>query len=246
MSIFDKFYVAACAFTEDYPALSKKIRNYLRERFDMPIIRCCVPNFRVADCDNRVPEDFRDDWKKVKHYEKFPAGSTLISICHNCSAIYEESRPEIQRESIWEFILGDKSFKYPNFGGEKVTIQDCWRSKENLAEQEAARELLRKMNFEIVELPENHEQTKFCGVSLYQPQVPRNPKLAPRRFLHGAQGLFREHTPEQKKLLMKEHCAQIQTEKIVAYCHYCVRGLKLGGAKAYHLAELLFKGADCY
>ncbi len=56
------------------------------------------------------------------------------------------------------------------------------------------------MNFKIVELPENHEQTKFCGYSLYQPQPPRNPKLAPRRFLYGAQGLFREHTPEQKKI----------------------------------------------
>ena len=237
----NKFYVAACAFTEDYPALSQKIQNYLRERFNMPIIRCCVANYRVKDCDTRVAEWYQPEWRKVKHYEKFPAGSTLISICHNCSAIYEESRPEIQRESIWEFILADKSFKYQNFCGEAITIQDCWRSKENLSEQEAARELLRKMNFKIIELPENHEQTKFCGVSLYQPQPPRNPKLAPRRFLHGAQGLFQPHTDEQKKSLMLEHCAQISTEKVVAYCHYCIRGLKLGGKKAFHLAELLFE-----
>ena len=235
-----KFYVAACAFTEDYPALSRKIQNYLRGK-SIPIIRCCVANYRVKDCDTRVAEWYQPEWKKVKHYEKFPPGSTLISICHNCSAIYEESRPEIQRESIWEFILADNSFKYPDYGGESITIQDCWRSKENLSEQEAARELLRKMNFKIVEMPENHEQTKFCGVSLYQPQVPRNPKLAPRRFLHGAQGLFQPHTDEQKKLLMQEHCALIQTEKVVAYCHYCIRGLKLGGKKSFHLAELLFK-----
>ena len=137
--------------------------------------------------------------------------------------------------------LADKNFKYPNFGGEAITIQDCWRSKENLSEQEAVREILRRMNFKVVELQENHEQTKFCGVSLYQPQVPRNPKLAPRRFLHGAQGLFQPHTDEQKKLLMQEHCAQIPTEKVVAYCHYCIRGLKLGGKKAFHLAELLFE-----
>ena len=229
-----KFYVAACVFTEDYPALSRKIQNYLRERFNMPIIRCCVANYRVADCDTRVAEWYQPEWK-------FPRGSTMISICHNCSAIYEESRPEIQRESIWEFILADKSFKYPDFGGETVTIQDCWRSKENFAEQEAVRELLRKMNFKIVEMPENHAETKFCGVSLYQPQVPRNPKLAPKRFLYGAQGLFQPHTDEQKKLLMEEHCAQISTEKVVAYCHYCIRGLKLGGKRAFHLAELLFE-----
>ena len=40
---------------------------------------------------------------------------------------------------------------------------------------------------------------------------------------------------------MQAHCAQIRTDKVAAYCHYCVRGLKLGGAKAFHLAELLFE-----
>ena len=235
----EKFFVASCVFTEEYPELSRKVQKYISEK-NLPIIRCCVPNFRVADCDNRVPEDFRDDWKKVKHYEKFPAGSTLISICHNCSAIYEESRPEIQRESIWELILADKSFKYPNFGGEKVTIQDCWRSKENLAEQKDVREILRRMNFEIVELEENFSRTKFCGYSLYQPQPERNAKLAPKRFVENAVGLFQEHTQQEKENLMREHCAQIETEKVVAYCHYCVRGLKLGGKKTFHLAELLF------
>ena len=107
----------------------------------------------------------------------------MISICHNCSAIFEERHPEILRESI--------------------TIQDCWRSKENFAEQEAVREILRRMNFKIIELPEHHEQTKFCGYSLYQPQPIRNPVLAPKRFLHGAKGLFQEHTPEQKNRLCK-------------------------------------------
>ena len=97
------------------------------------------------------------------------------------------------------------------------------------------------MNFEVVELPENHAQTKFCGYSLYQPQPPRNPALAPKRFLHGAQGLFQPHTDDRKRELMQAHCAQIHTDKVAAYCHYCVRGLKLGGVKAFHLAELLFE-----
>ena len=111
------------------------------------------------------------------------------------------------------------------------------RQKENRAEQDAVRELF----FEVVELEENYARTKFCGYSLYQPQPPRNPKLAPKRFLHGAQGLFQEHSPEEKQRLMSEHCAKISTEKVAAYCHYCVRGLSLGGKKALHLAQLLFE-----
>ena len=236
-----KFYVASCVFTEEYPALSKKICDYMREK-SVPIIRCCVDKYKVAEFEERMPENYRDEWRAIKHFEKYPAGSVMISLCHNCAAIFEERHPEIMRESLWEYILADKSFKYPDLGGEAITIQDCWRQKENFAEQEAVREILRRMNVEIVEMPENRAQTKFCGYSLYQPQPPRNPKLAPKRFLHGAGGLFREHTPEQKKSLMEEHCAQITTKKVIAYCHYCIRGLKLGGKTAFHLAELLFKG----
>ena len=205
-----KFYVAGCVFTEEYPALSEKICAYVRERFKMPIIRCCVDKYKVSEFEQRISADF---WRELEHFKKFPADSTMISICHNCSAIFEERHPEIHCESIWELILSDENFQYKNFHGEKISVQDCWRSKENFIEQEAVREILRRMNFEVVEMPENHAETKFCGYSLYQPQPPRNPKLAPRRFLHEAQGLFQEHTPEQKKSLMIEHCAQISTEK---------------------------------
>lgn len=236
----EKFYIASCVFTEEYPELSKKIQNYIVERFNLPLIRCCVANYKVEEFENRMPENYRADWRKIEHYRKFSAGSTMVSLCHNCAAIFEEHHPEINRQSLWELILEDENFEYPNFGGEKITVQDCWRQKENLAEQNAVRSILRRMNFEIVELEENFERTKFCGYSLYQPQPPRNPKLAPKRFLHGAQGLFLEHSQEEKENLMREYCAKISTEKVVAYCHYCVRGLKLGGKNAFHLAQLLF------
>ena len=239
-----KFFVASCVFTEEYPDLSRKVQAYVRERFKLPIIRCCVDKYKVAEFEARMPENYRDEWRAIEHYRKFPAGSTMVSVCHNCSAIFEERHPEIHCESIWELILSDDKFPYPNHGGEKISVQDCWRSKENFAEQAAVREILRRMNFEVVELPENHERTKFCGYSLYQPQPPRNPKLAPKRFLHGARGLFQPHTDEQKLQLMREHCASIPTEKVAAYCHYCVRGLKLGGKKVFHLAELLFEESE--
>ena len=229
-------------FTEEYPALSFKVKNYVAEKFNLPVIRCCVANYKVEDFEKRMPENFRADWQNINHYEKFPAGSTMVSLCHNCAAIFEERHPKILRQSLWELILEDENFKYPNYAGEKITVQDCWRQKENRSEQNAVRELLRRMNFEIVELEENFERTKFCGYSLYQPQPPRNPKLAPKRFLYGAQGLFQEHSQAEKEKLMRDYCAKISTEKVAAYGHYCIRGLKLGGKNALHLAQLLF---DC-
>lgn len=236
-----KFYIASCVFTDGEPELSRKVQSYVTERFNIPIIRCCVANYKVSEFENRMPEWYREEWRNIRHYEKFPAGSTMVSICHNCSAIFEEHHPDIHCQSIWELILADDEFKYPDYHGERMAVQDCWRQKENRAEQEAVRELLRRMQIDIVELPENYERTRFCGYSLYQPQPARNPKLAPKRFLYGAEGLFQEHTQAEKERLMREHCAKIPADKVVAYCHYCVRGLNLGGKQGIHLARLLFE-----
>ena len=234
------FYIASCVFTEEYPDLSFKIQNYIAQK-NLPIIRCCVANYKVEEFENRISENYREQWRNIKHYEKFPAGSTMISLCHNCAAIFQELHQEINCLSLWELIADDENFKYPNLHGEKITVQDCWRSKENLSEQNAVREILRRMNIEIVELEENFSKTKFCGYSLYQPQPSRNAKLAPKRFVENAKGFFQDHSQEEKIFLMKNYCEQIKTDKVIAYCHYCVRGLKLGGKNTFHLAELLFQ-----
>lgn len=239
-----KFYVASCVFTEEHTALSQKIQAYIAERFGLPIIRCCVDKYKVEEFERRMPEWYRAEWSSIKHFDHFPSGSTMVSLCHNCSAIFIERHPEIKCQSIWELILEDDRFEYPDLRGESITVQDCWRSKENRAEQDAVREILRRSNATIVELEENFDRTKFCGYSLYQPQPTRNAKLAPKRFVEGARGFFEPHSEEEKRRLMVEYCARIKTERVICCCHYCLRGLKLGGARALHLAQLLFDRED--
>lgn len=96
------------------------------------------------------------------------------------------------------------------------------------------------MNIEIVELEKNRDLTEFCGASLYRAQPPRNPKLAPKHYVDGAAGKFVPHTAQEQEEIMKQYCEQFVTDRVVCYCHYCLEGLKMGGAEACHLAELLF------
>ena len=86
----ERFFVASCVFTEGEPELSRKVQHYVRERFSLPVIRCCVNKYKVAEFEQRMPEWYQKEWKAVKHFETYPAGSTMVSICHNCSAIFEE------------------------------------------------------------------------------------------------------------------------------------------------------------
>lgn len=234
-------YIASCVFTRENPELSVKIQNYISEKFDIPVMRCCVPNYKLSVFTDSMPEWLQDKWSGMADYLEFKSDQTMLYVCHNCSAIFQEVNPDIPILSLWEFILNyDDSFEYPDYNNEKITVQDCWRSYDNRKEQEAVRSLLDRMNFEVVELEDNYEKTDFCGKSLYEPAPVRNLKLAPDRFVENADGKFVPHTEEKKKELMLDYCNQVETDKIVAYCHYCVKGLKLGEKNAFHLAELLF------
>jgi len=240
MAYTDYIYIASCVFTRNYPELSVRIQEYLRKRFNMQIIRCCVPNYKIQELENSIPESVRSEWKRIPPYKEFSNKNRMVYICHNCSAIFLETKPDVKIISLWEIILDDKKFPYADYSHENVTVQDCWRSYDNRVEQDAVRLLLNKMNVDIVEMKENYEKTQFCGVSIYQPAPERNLKLAPKRFVENAAGKFISRTEEEQLELMKKHCQEVVTDKVVAYCHYCAKGLQIGGKNVKHLAELLF------
>ena len=207
----------------------------------MPIVRCCVPKYDLQRFEAQMPENYRSKWAGIPDCADFKPGDTVYSLCHNCSAIMEESKPGVNIKSIWELILSDESFPYPDYQGQIVTVQDCWRANDRAEEQDAVRALLAKMNFEVRELRENREKTDFCGVSVYRPAPKRNLEMAPHRFVEKAAGKFVPHTKEEQEALMREYCKVFETDKVVSYCHYCQEGLELGGADAKHLASLLFE-----
>ena len=235
------YYIASCVFTSKYPELSKKIQQYILDRFQLPIVRCCVPKYSLQHFEEQMPENYRAKWAGIPDCADFKPGDTVYSLCHNCSAIIEESKPGVQLKSIWELILSDLEFPYPDYQGQIVTVQDCWRANDRAEEQDAVRALLAKMHFEVRELQENREKTDFCGVSVYRPSPKRNLEMAPHRFVEKAAGKFVPHAKEEQEALMREYCKVFETGKVVSYCHYCQEGLELGGADAKHLASLLFE-----
>lgn len=236
-----QYYIASCVFTSQFPELSARIRDYVAGRFGMPAVRCCVPRYKLADFEGRMPEgELREAWRALPDSAAFAAGDDVYSLCHNCNNIIEETHPGVRVHSLWELIDADAAFPFPDYGGRRMAVQDCWRARDRAAEQDAVRSLLHKMHIEPVELPDNREHTDFCGLSLYRPQPPRNPKLAPRHYVDGAQGKFIPHTAEEQLALMREYCGRIEADAVACYCHYCLEGLLAGGANARHLAQLLF------
>ena len=185
-----KYYIASCVFTAQFPELSQRIQDYVTSRFDLEVVRCCVGQYKVREFEEIMPDNNRKRWASLPDSGRFQPGDTVYSLCHNCNNIIEEQHPGVGIHTLWELIDQDAEFLLPDYVGLTATVQDCWRSRDRHEEQAAVRSLLRKMRIDYAEAPENHEHTEFCGVSLYRPQPPRNPKLAPKHYVDGAAGKF--------------------------------------------------------
>ena len=235
------YYIASCVFTSRFPALSQKIQDTIQDRYGLRVVRCCVGNYKLREFEEKMPEgESRSHWASLPDSGDFRSGDRVFSLCHNCNNILEELHPGLSVRSLWELLDEDAGFPLPAYPGLRVTVQDCWRSRDRAGEQAAVRSLLGKMGIEYVEAAENHGDTAFCGVSLYRPQPPRNLRLAPKHYVKGAEGLFQPHSPQEQEALMRAYCAGFETETVVCYCHYCLEGLLLGGVDGRHLAQLIF------
>lgn len=236
-----KYYVASCMFTAKFPELSLRIQHYIKSKHDIQMIRCCIPNYRVDFNTNRISKgDVQRAWKQLAVSEVFQPEDTVISVCHNCTNIVEEWRGA-NVVSLWEIIDQDPTFPFPDYSGLEVTIQDCWRTRQRRSEQEAVRSLLRKMKINYRETDKNHEETDFCGSTLYREQPAKNAKLAPKHYVEQAKGKFIQHTQEEQIAIMRDYCRQYRTDKVICYCHYCLEGLLQGGVNGQHIANLLFQ-----
>ena len=222
------------------PSLS---RRHVGGTLGLAVVRCCVPRYKLRSFTDRMPEGgLREEWQALPDCAGFQPGDTVYSLCHKCSVIIEEQKPGVRVRSLWELLLEEGVFRFPDFGGMKMAVQDCWRACDRIEEQDAVRELLRRMNVAPVDLAQDREAAEFCDMSLLRPAPPRNLKLAPKRYVENAHGKFLPHTEEEQEAAMRAYAAALPQLPVAVYCHYCEKGLKLAGVDVRHLAALLFAG----
>ncbi len=209
-------YFPGCKITTHTRENSRKIQRYLIEKHGMRKTGCCNTQM-----------------------DKLAEGDTAVYACPTCGAFLEEYRPRNPSISIWEILENDDTFPWPDYGGEKMSIQDCWRSFDKRSLQTAVRHILKRMNAGTVEIEKNFDKTDFCGISLMKSQSPRYARFAPVRFINRAGDKFIVQTEEEKQKRMIEHARQFTTGKVVCYCTGCLEGLQLGGVHALHLMDLI-------
>lgn len=174
-------------------------------------------------------------------HQSLTADETAVCICNNCMAMIDEDADNGALENIWVLIDNDPVFPLPSYEGKTMGIQDCGRAYDRTDVQDAVRSLMRKMNIEVVELPDAREESRFCGQSFLKSVPEQDAGFAPRRYVEDARkrGIFTPTDPDIVQQRMEEHAAAIPTDEVCCYCFACDMGLEAGGKDAINMIELV-------
>lgn len=208
-----KYYLPGCDVRRNHPKASAKMTEYMKSK-GIEIAQCC-----------------RKDLSFLKE------GDSIIENCTLCELMLKERVPDTPFQSLYEYLL-DTDFIWPDYHGETMIVQDCWRTRDNISIQNAVREALKRMNIQIIETDNNREKSEYCGVWLNNPPASDCVKLAPNTFteLENYRHILTKEEQEEK---MMEWVKQYNGMPVIVYCNGCEKGIKLGHGNPVHLIELI-------
>lgn len=210
------YYLPSCKYKAGHAESSSKIQRWLDKKEGVQILGCCRTS------------------QALLH-----EGDVVLTNCTSCSAITNEVSPQAKEISIYEFLLSDPDFIWPDYHGEQITVQDCFRSTHDPEMMAAIRECLRRMNMVPVEIEENLENTRFDGPFQFANVSNSNLTLAPKFFTKIQEEYVEVIPPEEQKKRMTEWVQQYTTNRVVVYCNSCLKGVLMGGADGVHLLDLI-------
>lgn len=211
-------YLPSCKLSAACPEASEKIKMYMQRRANARIAGCCS----VA-------------------VKEMTAADTAVTACMSCFAIVRETGKQATEMSLWEYLAADAEFPWPDLQGESITLQDCWRARNQTALLDAVRICMRKMNINIVEMEENRENCQFDGVWRMNPLPAPVIRRAPDYFGEVAASGLTIVPREEQSERMRKWAQQYTTDRVAAYCNACLNGIRMGGVNGVHLLELATK-----
>ncbi len=152
-----------------------------------------------------------------RHNPCLPEGATIINNCAGCDRRFRSEYPGIQTIAFWELLDSTPDWKIPDYEGLAVSVHDSCSFRQKPQVHTAVRNILRKMNMEIVESKFSGTKSICCGDNFYS------------------------HIPnEQVAEFQKKRAAQMPCANVVVYCIGCVRSMTAGGKQPLYLPDLVF------
>jgi len=192
----EKLYFApGCALMLYKPDLVDKILDLLNRNLDKVelLLTCC------------------------QHDPKLSENSKVINVCPGCDKRYSKDYEGVTTVSLWEVFNENDFLSYPDYGGREMSIIDACPTREVSIVQNSIRDLLIKMNINLVE-PQNTRKESTCCGDVYYGAMPTS----------------------KVKELMVAKATEMPVNEIVVHCVSCIIAVFNGGKNPRYVADLLF------
>jgi Fe-S oxidoreductase len=151
-----------------------------------------------------------------RHEPRLGTGSLIINVCAGCDRRFGSLYEGISTISLWEVLDGLDTFQYPDYQGLKMSVHDPCPVREKPQVHQAVRNLLKKLNIDVIE-------TKFWGT----------------RSICCGDDFYTKLPLEKVHQKMKERADAMPCEDVCVYCVSCIKSMVIGGKTPRHLIDLL-------
>lgn len=152
-----------------------------------------------------------------RHEPNLDKGTQIINTCPGCDRRYRELYSSVTTISLWEILAESENFPFPDYNGQKMTIQDACPTRTQERVHNAVRILLQRMNIDLIEPERTKTKGTCCGDSFY--------------------GVI---PPMQVREQMKKRASEMPVDDVVVYCVSCSKSMHIGGKKPRYMIDLLF------
>lgn len=189
------YYNPGCALLLYKEDLALKVFAYLKSRY---------PDIKYhTTCCHHNPNVEKD--------------ATIINTCSGCDRRFSNLYDNINTITLWQVIDQDEYFNFVDYHNKEVSIHDACPIRHKTSVHQAVRNLLKKMNFNIIECANNSSKSICCGDSLY-----------PKASLD----IINAHTLKRAQ--------SMPCDDVVVYCVSCIKSMYRGQKNPLYLVDLLF------
>jgi Fe-S oxidoreductase len=150
------------------------------------------------------------------HNPGLPKGSVIINNCSGCDRRFRSIYDGIRTISLWEVLDTIDNLPLPDHYGLTVSVHDSCSYRPKPQVHAAVRNILRKMNINIIESEYNGTKSICCGDNFY-------PLLSIEKVTE----------------LQKKRAAQMPCLDVAVYCVSCIKSMSIGGKIPHHMVDLV-------
>jgi Fe-S oxidoreductase len=212
-------FMSGCSLPSYNPEAVAKTITYLDSVFPKFSVfqKCCgKPTKALGQYDL-----FKERFKGVQEDMDDIGIEYMIVACQSCKLTFNDASPT-PTHSLWE-VFPKIGLPAELVGKAKdsdivFTIHDSCSTRHDKALQDGIRWILDELGYKYIESKASKDKTRCCGFGGMV--VPANPEVAAK--------------------VMAKRVDTLDSENVVVYCSACRSSILKGGAKSWHILDLLF------